>query len=270
MLNTIEHGGEIMGRVIAIANQKGGVGKTTTTINLAAALAAKNKSVLVIDSDPQGNTTTGLGIDKNVVKSTYYDMLLGQADLIDTKVRVDLFNSLFVLPTNMNLAGAEIELLDFDSREYLLKNILDKGFVRDRYDFVIIDCPPSLNLLTLNALVAADAVLIPLQCEFLALEGLSQFLHTFNLVQQRLNPDIEIDGIVFTMYDARTNLSMQVVDEVKKYLGKNIYRCVVPRNVRLSEAPSHGLPINLYDPKSKGAEAYDILAEAVIDKEEAR
>ena len=197
-------------------------------------------------------------------------MLLGEADLLDVKQRVDNFNCLEILPTNIELAGAEIELLNFDKREYILRNILEKGFLRDRYEYIIIDCPPSLNLLTLNALVAADSVLIPLQCEFLALEGLSQFLHTFNLVQERLNPNIEIDGVVFTMYDARTNLSMQVVEEVKKYLGKSIYRCIVPRSVRLSEAPSHGLPINLYDPKSKGAEAYDILAEAVIDKEEGK
>lgn len=259
-----------MGRVIAIANQKGGVGKTTTAINLSAALAALNKRVLVIDSDPQGNTSTGLGIDKHNAKYTYYDMLLGEADLIDVKCKVDKFNSLDVLPTNVELAGAEIELLNFDKREYILKNILEKDSVRDRYEYIIIDCPPSLNLLTLNALVAADSVLIPLQCEFLALEGLSQFLHTLNLVQERLNPNIEIDGVVFTMYDARTNLSMQVVEEVNKYLGKNIYRCIVPRSVRLSEAPSHGLPINLYDPKSKGAEAYDILADVVIEKEENR
>lgn len=259
-----------MGRVIAIANQKGGVGKTTTTINLSAYLAAKNKRVLVIDSDPQGNTTTGLGIDKNAEHNTFYDMLIGEADLMDTKIHVENFNSLDILPTDMQLAGAEIELINVDNREYILKNILDSAFVRDYYEYVIIDCPPSLNILTLNALVAADSVLIPLQCEFLAMEGLSQFLHTYNLVKDRLNNKIEIEGVVFTMYDARTNLSMQVVEEVKNYLDKSIYKCIIPRNIRLSEAPSHGMPINLYDPKSKGAEAYELLADTVIENNEGR
>lgn len=256
-----------MGRVIAIANQKGGVGKTTTTINLAAYLAAKNKRVLVIDSDPQGNTTTGLGIDKHEKHKTFYDLLIGNAELMDTKIRVDKFNSLDILATDMQLAGAEIELLNLEHREFILKNILDKSFIRDYYEYVIIDCPPSLNILTLNALVAADSVLIPLQCEFLAMEGLSQFIHTYNLVKERLNTNIEIEGIVFTMYDARTNLSMQVVEEVKAYLDKSIPKCIIPRSVRLSEAPSHGMPINLYDPKSKGAEAYESLADTIIEND---
>lgn len=257
-----------MGRVIVIANQKGGVGKTTTTINLAAYLAQKNKRVLVIDSDPQGNTTTGLGIDKDENHKTFYDLLIGRAGIMDVKKRVDNFNSLEVLPTDIQLSGAEIELIGLDRREFILKDILDAAFVRDYYEYVLIDCPPSLNILTLNAMVASDSVLIPLQCEFLAMEGLSQFLYTFNLVKERLNKGITIEGIVFTMYDSRTNLSLQVVEEVKNYLDKSIMKCIIPRNIRLSEAPSHGMPINIYDPKSKGAEAYEALADAIINKNE--
>ncbi len=252
-----------MGRVIAIANQKGGVGKTTTAINLSAALAAKNKRVLLIDSDPQGNATTGLGINKNQVETTFYDLLMDNADFIDTKVRVELFNSLDILPTDIQLAGAEIELIDVDNKQYILKNILNKNCVRELYDYVIIDCPPSLNILTLNALVAADEVLIPLQCEFFAMEGLSQFMHTYNLVKKKLNSTIKIDGVVFTMYDSRTNLSMQVVEEVKKFMGNTYMYSIVPRAVRVGEAPSHGLPINLYDPKCPATDAYDILADTI-------
>ena len=254
-----------MGRVIAIANQKGGVGKTTTAINLSAYLAAKNKSVLVIDSDPQGNTTTGLGLEKNNGDKTFYDLLTDNADFFDIKKRVDYFNSMEILPTDINLAGAEIELVETEKPNFILKNTIDKYFLRDRYDFIIIDCPPSLNILTLNALVACDSVLIPLQCEFLALEGLSQFVHTYNIVKSKLNSSIKIEGIVFTMYDGRTNLSLQVVEEVKNYFDDSIYKCIIPRNVRLSEAPSHGMPINIYDPKSKGAEAYELLADMVIE-----
>jgi len=254
-----------MGRVIAIANQKGGVGKTTTNINLSACLAQQGKKVLTIDSDPQGNTSSGLGAAKNSLARTFYQLLLGECRideaLLDTPVE-----GLTLLPANMDLAGAEIELIDFDKREYILKSILED--VKYLYDYILIDCPPSLNILTINALTAADTVLVPIQCEFFALEGLSQLMHTIELVQKRLNPDLALEGVVFTMYDSRTNLSMQVVEEVKKHLGKNIYRSIIPRNVRLSEAPSHGLPITLYDEKSKGAEGYILLAEEVIERSE--
>lgn len=255
-----------MGKIIAIANQKGGVGKTTTTINLASCLAEMGKSVLVIDSDPQGNTSSGLGIDKDNIKNSFYDLLLESANFDDVKVEIEFFENLHLLPSNIELSGAEIELIGKDNREYLLKNILSP--VKSHYDYILIDCPPSLNLLTLNALTVANTILVPLQCEYYALEGLSQLLHTINLVQQKLNPSLKIEGVVFTMYDARTNLSLQVVEEVKQHLGKNVYRSIIPRNVRLSEAPSHGKPINLYDPKSKGAEAYMLLAEEVIQNEE--
>lgn len=256
-----------MSRIIAIANQKGGVGKTTTCINLSAYLAQAGKKVLVIDSDPQGNTSSGLGVDKDNISSSYYELLLGEVEFKDVCIKTECMDNLFILPSNVDLAGAEIELIGLDNREYILKNILND--VKSDYDFIIIDCPPSLNILTLNALTASNSVLVPLQCEYYALEGLSQLLHTISLVQKKLNPDLYIEGVVFTMYDARTNLSMQVVEEVKKYLGKNVYRSIVPRNVRLSEAPSHGIPINLYDPKSKGAEAYELLAQEVLEKEEA-
>ena len=254
-----------MGRIIAVANQKGGVGKTTTNINLSACLADLGKKVLTIDIDPQGNTTSGLGINKNSLERTIYDVLLGQCYLQEVLINTSVKN-LDILPSNVNLSGAEIELISFENREYLLKNILvDVKYI---YDFIIIDCPPSLNMLTINALTAADSILVPIQCEYYALEGLSQLLHTIELVQKKLNPSLTMEGVVFTMYDARTNLSMQVVEEVKKHLGKNVYRSIIPRNVRLSEAPSHGLPITIYDPKSKGAEGYVLLAEEVIEREE--
>ncbi len=255
-----------MSKIIAIANQKGGVGKTTTSINLAACLAELNKRVLVIDSDPQGNTSSGLGVDKNELEYTFYDLLLENATFEQVKIEIDYFETLHILPSNIELSGAEIEIINKDNREYLLKQILDK--VNDTYDYILVDCPPSLNMLTINALTAADTILVPLQCEYYALEGLSQLLYTINLVQKKLNPSLKIEGVVFTMFDARTNLSLQVVEEVKQHLGKNVYRSIIPRNVRLSEAPSHGKPINLYDPKSKGAEAYMLLAEEVIYNQE--
>lgn len=255
-----------MGKIIAIANQKGGVGKTTTSINLSASLAEMGKKVLVVDSDPQGNTTSGFGIDKNEIQKTFYDLLLNNCNFYDAKISIQNFNKLDVLPSNIELSGAEIELINTESREYILKNIIQN--IQQEYDYIIIDCPPSLNLLTINALTAANSILVPLQCEYYALEGLSQLIYTINLVQKKLNPNLQIEGVVFTMFDARTNLSLQVVEEVKQHLGKNVYRSIIPRNVRLSEAPSHGIPINIYDKKSKGAEAYMLLAEEVIYSQE--
>ena len=249
-----------MGRIIAIANQKGGVGKTTTAINLSACLSEMGQRVLTIDIDPQGNTTSGLGVDKNEAENSVYDLLLEEC-IIETEIE-----NQSLIPSNVNLAGAEIELIGVEEKEYILRRETKK--VRDQYDFIIIDCPPSLNMLTVNALTAADTVLVPIQCEYYALEGLSQLIRTIELVQERLNPDLEIEGVVFTMYDARTNLSLQVVENVKGYLHQNIYKTIIPRNVRLAEAPSHGLPINLYDTKSAGAESYRLLAEEVLHKGE--
>ena len=250
-----------LGRIISVANQKGGVGKTTTTINLSAYLAAAGKRVLAIDADPQGNTTSGLGIDKHSLEKSFYDLLM-QHYRIDEVTKETAFPNLYILPSNVELSGAEIELVGHEKREYILKKILSD--VKYLYDFIIIDCPPSLNILTINALTASDTVLVPIQCEYFALEGLSQLMHTIDLVRNRLNPLLDLEGVVFTMYDARTNLSLEVIEEVKKHISKNIYRTIVPRNVRLSEAPSHGLPISVYDPKSKGAESYAQLAEEVI------
>ena len=258
-------GWDYMARVIAIANQKGGVGKTTTAINLSACLAEKNKKVLTVDIDPQGNTSSGLGIDKNELQNTIYQMMIGLCTLEDCRI-VNQYENLDILPSNVNLAGAEIELIGIDHREYILKKQLDR--INKEYDFILIDCPPSLNTLTVNAMTAADTVLVPIQCEFYALEGLTQLIHTINLVKQRLNPSLEIEGVVFTMYDARTNLSLEVVENVKENLRQNIYKTIIPRNVRLAEAPSHGIPINLYDPKSAGAEGYRQLADEVIEKEQ--
>lgn len=254
-----------MGRIIAVANQKGGVGKTTTAINLSSCLAALGKKVLAIDMDPQGNMTSGLGIDKNEVEYTVYELILGQVGIEEVICKETLEN-LDVLPTNIDLSAAEIELIGVDEKEFIIRKEVDK--VKENYDFIIIDCPPSLSMLTINAMTTANSVLVPIQCEYYALEGLSQLIHTIDLVKERLNPELIIEGVVFTMYDARTNLSLQVVENVKDNLQQTIYKTIIPRNIRLAEAPSHGLPINLYDPKSTGAESYMLLAEEVINKGE--
>ncbi|MDD3052399.1 MAG: AAA family ATPase [Candidatus Cloacimonetes bacterium] len=252
-----------MGRTIVIANQKGGVGKTTTSINLSASLAELGKKVLVVDMDPQGNTSSGLGVEKDEVENTVYQLLLGESSTQDC-VQSDIFENLSIISSNISLAGAEIELLSVEEKEFLLKKALNE--VKDKYDFVIIDCPPSLNMLTINSMCAGDTVLVPIQCEYYALEGLSQLMHTIDLVKDRLNPELEIEGVVFTMYDARTNLSLQVVENVKNNLNQKVYKSIIPRNVRLAEAPSYGLPITKYDKKSTGAECYRLLAEEVINR----
>ena len=250
-----------MGRIIAIANQKGGVGKTTTVINLAACLAEKSKKVLVIDIDPQGNTSSGLGIDKNNAENTIYELLIGEAEIHDCIIQHDIKN-LSIIPANMNLAGAEIELIQLENNNEILKNSLKA--VDQEFDFVLMDCPPSLSVLTMNAMTAANTIIVPLQCEYYALEGLTQLMHTIELVQDRLNPELRIEGVLFTMCDVRTNLSIQVVENVQQTLKQRIYHTVIPRNVRLAEAPSHGLPITLYDRSSSGADAYRKFAEEVI------
>ena len=254
-----------MAKIIAIANQKGGVGKTTTAVNLSACLAYKGKKVAIIDIDPQGNTTSGLGIDKKTIGKSIYDVLINDeninAALIDT-----VLENLKLCPSNIQLVGAEIELVSVISRETKLKEAIQE--IKKDFNFIFIDCPPSLGLLTLNALTAADTILVPIQCEYFALEGLSQLMNTVKLVQRHLNPAIVVEGVVLTMFDARTNLSIQVVEEVKKYFKNKVYQTIIPRNVRLSEAPSFGLPIILYDAKSKGAECYLELAQEVIDYSE--
>lgn len=254
-----------MGRVIAVANQKGGVGKSTTAINLSACLAEKGKKVLTIDIDPQGNTTSGLGVDKNSVDITLYELLLGEIEIEEVIIK-NVVDNVDLIPSNVNLSGAEIELLGINDKEYILKNSVDK--IRDRYDFIVMDCPPSLSMLTINALTASNSVLVPIQCEYYALEGLSQLVHTIELVKDRLNEGLFIEGVVFTMYDARTNLSLQVVENVKDHLQQNIYKTIIPRNVRLAEAPSYGQPITIYDSRSTGAESYRLLAEEVMNREE--
>lgn len=252
-----------MVRVIAISNQKGGVGKTTTAINLSACLAEKKQKVLVIDMDPQGNATSGLGVEKASVEHSSYEVLLDDISITDAMER-SVCDNLYVVPSERGLAGAEIELIGKNEREYVLKEKVDQ--VKDQFDFIIIDCPPSLNILTVNAMTTADTVLVPIQCEYYALEGLSELLYTIELVKERLNSKLEIEGVVFTMYDARTCLSLQVVENVKENLQQNIYKTIIPRNIRLAEAPSYGMPINLYDSKSAGAEGYRNLAEEVLER----
>ena len=252
-----------MGRIIAIANQKGGDGKTTTAINLSACLAEKGQKVLAIDMDPQGNMSSGLGLDKDSIDKTIYDMIIGEND-VEEVIDHGTIDNLDILPSNVDLSAVEIELIDVDNKEFVVRDAIQK--IRDNYDYIIIDCPPSLSLLTINAMTTADSVLVPIQCEYYALEGLSQLIHTVELVKERLNSILEIEGVVFTMYDARTNLSLQVVENVKDNLQQNIYKTIIPRNIRLAEAPSYGTPINQYDPKSAGAESYMRLAEEVIEK----
>ncbi len=254
-----------MGRIIAIANQKGGVGKTTSTINLSACLAELGNKVLTIDLDPQGNTTSGIGLEKDTLENTVYELLLDECT-VKKSINDTQIDGLKIIPSNVNLSGAEIELLGISNKEYLLKNAIN--YVKDDFDFIIIDCPPALNMLTVNAMTTANSILVPIQCEYYALEGLSQLIHTIDLVQQRLNPNVIIEGVVFTMYDARTNLSMQVVENVKENLKTTIYKTIIPRNVKLAEAPSHGLPINLYDSRSAGAESYRLLAKEVMNRKD--
>lgn len=251
-----------MSKIIAIANQKGGVGKTTTSINITAALAVRNKKVLLIDADPQGNATSGFGINKNEVENTVYELLIGECSIRDCIIK-NVVENVSIIASNVNLSAAEMDLRDEKRKEFILRNEID--YIRDDYDFIIIDCPPSLNLLTINAMTTSDSVMVPIQCEYYALEGLSQLIFTINLVKERLNPDLEFEGAVFTMYDSRTNLSAEVVQNVKQNLDKKIFNTVIPRNIRLAEAPSFGMPINLYDPKSTGAEAYLSLADELLE-----
>ena len=255
-----------MGKAIAIFNQKGGVGKTTTNINLAACLAKKGKKILVVDIDPQGNTTSGIGVQKRSLKNTVYNILIDSNYDPKKAIVHTATDNLDLIPASVDLAGAEVELVGMDGRESTLKWGLDK--IRDKYDYIFIDCPPSLGLLTINSLTAVDSVLIPIQCEFYALEGVSQLVSTIELVKKSLNPRLTIQGVILSMFDGRTNLSAQVVQEVKRYFGGKVYKTVIPRNVRLAEAPSYGMPITEYDPKSKGAEAYMDFAEEFLDMEE--
>lgn len=255
-----------MGKVISVANQKGGVGKTTTAINLSTILAKKGKKVLMIDADPQGNGTSGLGVNKDVNFSVY-DVIVNDVEIENT-VQTTMIKNLDLCPSNINLAGAEVELVSMMSREFRLKEKIDNQ--KDKYDYIIIDCPPSLGLLTLNAFTASDSVLIPVQCEYYALEGLGQLINTINLVKKHLNKDIEVEGALLTMFDIRTNLSNQVVKEVNKYFENKVYKTVIPRNVRLSEAPSYGMPITVYDPRSKGARSYEKFVKELLKKNEGK
>jgi len=250
-----------MGKVIAIANQKGGVGKTTTAINLSAALAKKGKKVLVIDMDPQGNTTSGFGVEKSRVEKTIYELFIGENSIKETIIP-GVFENVSIIPSNVNLAAVEIELIGTDRKEFILKDEVD--WVKEEYDYIVIDCPPSLSILTVNAMTTADSVLVPIQCEYYALEGLSQLIHTINLVKERLSPQLELEGVVFTMFDSRTNLSEQVVENVRENMDSRVFNTVIPRNIRLAEAPSFGMPIVKYDPKSAGSEAYLALADEIL------
>jgi chromosome partitioning protein len=264
--NDFQTGGTNLGKAIAIFNQKGGVGKTTTNINLAACLAIKGKKVLILDIDPQGNTTSGIGVSKKNLDKTVYNILVDQDFDPNEAVIQTIVPNLDLIPASVDLAGAEVELVSMKGRETSLKKGLDK--IRHKYDYIFIDCPPSLGLLTINSLTAVDSVLIPIQCEFYALEGVSQLVSTIELVKKSLNPRLSVQGVILSMFDGRTNLSVQVVQEVKKYFGSKVYTTVIPRNVRLAEAPSYGMPITEYDPKSKGAEAYMDFAEEFLELEE--
>lgn len=255
-----------MSKIIAIANQKGGVGKTTTSVNLAACVAAAGRRVLLIDADPQGNATSGLGLDKNAIEHSVYDVFINEYG-VDEVVQRTMLDTLWLVPSNIQLAGAEVELVTMMAREQVLKNALRPA--RDAYDYIFIDCPPSLGLLTLNALNAADTLLVPIQCEFYALEGLSQLMSTVRLVRKNLNPALDVEGVVLTMFDSRTNLSVQVVEEVRKFFRNKVYQTIIPRSVRLSEAPSFGLPVIRYAPKSSGAAAYTALANELLKREQA-
>ncbi len=253
-----------MGKTIAIANQKGGVGKTTTSINLTAALAEMGKKVLLVDIDPQGNATSGFGVDKNeVADKTVYQLILGECSVKDC-ILSNVMEGVSLIPSSVHLVAAEVELIDEDKKEYILRDALD--YVKGDYDYIIFDCPPSLNVLTVNAMNCSDSVLVPIQCEYYALEGLSQLIYTINLVKSRMNSKLAMEGVVFTMYDSRTNLSAQVVENVKNNLKQHIFRTVIPRNVRLAEAPSYGEPITSYDPRSTGAESYRALAKELVAK----